>query len=131
MRGRTGQASLESPRLTFDEFARSDWREAMKLYRWSEIPAEQVNDLASRQMIHAQTMSVVRREFSKGAVTRLHQHAEEQISMVERGKLKFVVESEEEIVAGGEAFVIPPNAAHSVEALEDTVVMDLFSKPRA
>ena len=48
-----------------------------------------------------------------------------------RGKLKFVVESEEEIVAGGEAFVIPPNAAHSVEALEDTVVMDLFSKPRA
>lgn len=102
----------------------------MKLYNWSQIPEEQVNPLASRQMIHTQTMSIVRRQLSKGAVTRLHQHADEQISMVERGKLKFVVDGEQETVAGGETFVISSNVPHSVEALEDTVVMDVFSTPR-
>jgi quercetin dioxygenase-like cupin family protein len=106
-------------------------REATKLYNWSQMPQEQVNALASRQMIHAQTMSVIRRELAKGSVTRLHQHADEQISMVERGKLKFVVDGEEEIVSSGETFVIPPNAPHSVEALEDTVVFDLFSTPQS
>jgi unsaturated pyranuronate lyase len=110
--------------------AHSDRREAMKLYRWNQIPEEQVNSLASRQMIHTQTMSIVRRHLSKGAVTLLHQHADEQISMVEHGKLKFLVCGEQEIVAAGEAFVISSNAPHSVEALEDTVVMDLFSAPR-
>ncbi len=128
MRGRTN--SLESSELSFDEFVHSVRREAMKLYKWSQIPEEQVNPLASRQMIHTQTMSIVRRQLSKGAVTRLHQHADEQISMVERGKLKFVVDGEQEIVAGGETFVISSNSPHSVEALEDTVVMDLFSTPR-
>jgi quercetin dioxygenase-like cupin family protein len=102
----------------------------MRVYKWSQIPEEQVNPLASRQMIHTETMSVVRRRLSKGAVLRLHRHPEEQISMIERGKLRFVVCEEEEIVGGGETYVIPPNAPHSVEALEDSVVMDLFSRPR-
>jgi quercetin dioxygenase-like cupin family protein len=102
----------------------------MKLYNWSQIPAEQVNPLASRQMIHTQTMSMVRRRLSKGAVTRLHQHVDEQISMVERGKLRFVVDYEEQIVASGETLVISSNVPHSVEALEDSVVLDVFSAPR-
>ncbi len=80
-------------------------------------------------MIHTETMSVIRRRLSKGAVLRLHRHADEQISMVERGKLKFVVADEEGIASGGETYVIPPNALRSVEALEDSVVTDLFSTP--
>jgi quercetin dioxygenase-like cupin family protein len=102
----------------------------MTVYNWSQIPEEQVNPLASRQMIHTETMSVVRRRMSKGAVLCLHRHADEQISMIERGRLRFVVAGEEEIVRGGETYVIPANAPHSVEALEDSVVMDLFSTPR-
>jgi quercetin dioxygenase-like cupin family protein len=105
-------------------------REAVMIYRWSQIPEERVNSLASRQMLHTETMSVVRRQLSKGAVIRLHRHADEQISMVECGKVRFVVDGEEEIVASGETYVIPPSAPHSVEALEDSVVMDLFSTPR-
>jgi len=102
----------------------------MKVHNWSQISEEQVNPLASRQMIHTETMTVVRRRLSKGAMLRLHRHPDEQISMLERGKLRFVVAGEEEIVSGGQTYVIPPNAPHSVEALEDSVVMDLFSTPR-
>jgi len=102
----------------------------MKVYDWSEVPEERVNPLASRQMIHGETMSVIRRRFSKGAITRLHQHAEEQISMIERGKMLFVISGEEHVVTSGQALAIPPNAPHSVEALEDSVVMDLFASPK-
>ena len=102
----------------------------MKVYNWSQIFEEQVNPLASRQMIHTETMTVVRRRLTQGAVLRLHRHADEQISMIERGRLRFIVAGEEEIVSGGETYVIPPDAPHSVEALEDSVVMDLFSTPR-
>jgi quercetin dioxygenase-like cupin family protein len=102
----------------------------MKVYTWGQISEEQVNPLASRQIIHSETMTVVRRRLSKGAMLRLHRHPDEQLSMVEHGKLKLVVNDEERIVGSGETCVIPPNAPHSVEALEDAVVMDLFSTPR-
>jgi quercetin dioxygenase-like cupin family protein len=102
----------------------------MKVYTWGQISEEHVNPLASRQMIHSETMTVVRRRLSQGGMLRLHRHADEQISMIEHGKLRLVVDGEEQIVSGGETYVIPPNAPHSVEALEDSVVMDLFSTPR-
>jgi quercetin dioxygenase-like cupin family protein len=82
-------------------------------------------------MIHSETMSVIRRRLSKGATTRLHQHPDEQISMIERGKLRFVVSGEECIVTSGGALAIPPNAPHSVEALEDSAVVDLFATPHS
>jgi quercetin dioxygenase-like cupin family protein len=103
----------------------------MKVYNWSQVPEEQVDSLASRQMIHGETMSVIRRRLLKGAVTRLHQHADEQISMVEHGKLRFSVAGKECVVTSGDMLKIPPNVPHSVEALEDSVVMDLFATPQS
>jgi len=100
---------------------------AMTVYKWSEVAEEQVNPLASRQIIHSETMTVIRRRLLKGALTGLHRHADEQISMIESGKLRFVVAEEERIVTSGEALAIPSNAPHSVEALEDSTVMDVFS----
>ncbi len=101
----------------------------MKVYNWSRISEEQVSPLASRQIIRTETLTVVRRRLSKGAVLRLHRHAEEQVSVIECGKIRSVVADQEVVVSGGETYVIPPNAPHSVEALEDSLVMDLFSTP--
>jgi quercetin dioxygenase-like cupin family protein len=105
-------------------------RDEMKVYSWSQIPEEQVNSLASRQMIHSDTMSVIRRRMLKGAVTRLHRHADEQISIVENGKLLFCVSAEERIVTTGDAVTIPSNTPHSIEAIEDSVLLDLFATPK-
>ena len=102
----------------------------MKVYSWSDVPEERVNPLASRQMIHGEALSIIRRQFSKGAVTKLHKHAEEQISIIETGKLRFVVLGEETVVSSGQTLAIPPNVPHSLEALEDSVVMDLFAIPQ-
>ncbi len=116
-------------RRLIDELPKRSECEAMKVYTWDEISEERVNPLASRQMIHSETMTVVRRRLAKGAMLRLHQHANEQVGMIEQGKLRLIVEGEERTVSAGETYVIAPNAPHSVEALEDSVVMDLFSTP--
>jgi quercetin dioxygenase-like cupin family protein len=107
-----------------------EYRVAVKLYNWSQIPEEQLNAAVSRQMLHGETMTVARLRLRKGAVVPLHQHVNEQISMVESGKLRFVISGEERIVLGGEMLAIPPNAPHLVEALEDSLAIDLFSPIR-
>jgi quercetin dioxygenase-like cupin family protein len=103
-----------------------EYRVSVKLYNWTEVPEDQLNPTISRQMIHGETMTVARLRLRKGAVVPLHQHVNEQISMVESGRLRFVIAGEEYIVKGGEIITIPPHAPHLVEALEDAVATDLF-----
>jgi quercetin dioxygenase-like cupin family protein len=107
-----------------------EYRVAVKHYNWTQVPEEQLNAAISRQMIHGETMTVARLRLRKGAVVPLHHHVNEQISMVEHGKLRFVIGGEERIVSGGEALTIPDNAPHLVEALEDSLATDLFCPVR-
>ena len=107
-----------------------EYRVAVTLHNWSQVPEEQLNPSVSRQVIHTGSMTVARIRLRKGAVVPLHQHVNEQLSMIERGKLRFVVAGEERILSAGEALTIPPNAPHLVEALEDSLATDLFSPPR-
>ena len=107
-----------------------EYRVAVKVYNWSQIPEEQMNAMLSRQVVHGETMTVARLKITKGAIVPLHQHVNEQITMLERGKLRFRIGGEERILNAGETLDIPPNAPHMVEALEDSVATDLFSPVR-
>jgi quercetin dioxygenase-like cupin family protein len=102
----------------------------MKLYNWAEVPEEQMSPTVSRQVIHAERMTVARIRMLKGAVVPLHHHINEQITVLERGKMRFVISGEEQILHGGQTLAIPPNAPHLVEALEDSKATDLFSPVR-
>ena len=46
------------------------------------------------------------------------------------GLLKFIFDDREILVAAGEVLLIPPHAAHRVEALEDTLDVDFFAPRR-
>ena len=107
-----------------------EYRLDVKHYNWDTVPEEQMNASMTRQVIHSETMTVVRLRLRKGALVPQHHHINEQISMLASGKLKFVVAGEERVLQGGEILTIPPNAPHWVEALEDTVVVDVFSPVR-
>jgi len=107
-----------------------EYRFAVKHYNWPDIPEEQMSAAISRQVIHGETMTVARIRLRKGAVVPLHQHTNEQISMVESGLMRFVISGEERILRSGETLTIPPNAPHLVEALEDSRALDLFSPVR-
>ena len=102
----------------------------MLLYRWNQVEKEQLNPLVARQAIHGETMTVARFEMRRGGCVPEHSHPNEQISMVETGRLKFLLGGREVIVGAGETLQIPPHLPHSAEALEDVTVVDLFSPPR-
>jgi quercetin dioxygenase-like cupin family protein len=46
------------------------------------------------------------------------------------GKLRLIVGDAETIMGNDDIVVIPPNTPHEAYALEDTVVIDVFSPPR-
>lgn len=102
----------------------------MELNDWNGLEREQMNAQITRRVIHTAHMTIARLEMQKDAVVAEHSHVNEQVTMVERGALKFFIEGGERIVRAGEVLTIPPHAPHGVEVLEDSVVVDVFSPPR-
>jgi quercetin dioxygenase-like cupin family protein len=102
----------------------------MMVFDWSGIAEEQLNPLVSRAVIHGANMTVARITLRKSAVVPSHRHINEQITMLQSGALRFVMEGEERIIRAGEILRIPPDAPHMVEAIEDSVAVDLFSPVR-
>ncbi len=102
----------------------------MKLYSWDHIPEEQMNALVSRRVIHGEKTTLALIHLRKGAVVPLHHHTHEQSSIVQSGRILFVVAGEEAMLQAGDMIVTPPDAPHTVEALEESFVLDIFSPPR-
>ncbi len=99
-------------------------------YRWNDVPKEELNPLITRQMIHGATMTMARIELRKGAIVPEHSHANEQISTIESGRALFVLDGVEHVMTAGVSLVIAPHVKHWVEALDDSIAVDLFSPPR-
>ena len=102
----------------------------MDVQRWEEWPVEQLNPTIGRQMVHTPAMTLARILLAKGALVPRHEHPNEQITNVLEGRLRFVVGDEERIVAAGSTVLIPAGMPHEVEALEDSVALDVFSPVR-
>jgi quercetin dioxygenase-like cupin family protein len=102
----------------------------MTLYHWNEINKERLNPLLERQVIHGERMTVARIFLEKGVLVPSHAHENEQISLVAEGKLLFHIDGEEQVAGPGTVVVIPPNSPHFVQALEDSLAIDLFSPVR-
>jgi len=103
----------------------------VKRHHWSDIPKEQLNPDCARQVIHADRVTIARLYLRAGAVVPRHSHENEQVTVLESGRLKFIFDDREEIIVGGQCMQIPSNAPHRVDALEDSVAMDVFAPVRA
>jgi quercetin dioxygenase-like cupin family protein len=101
-----------------------------QVHVWQAVAKEALNPKMARKVVHTARMSIARLEIQKDGVVPEHQHENEQVSMVESGALLFKFPHGEMTVVGGESMEIPPNLPHSVVALEDTVVLDLFAPRR-
>jgi quercetin dioxygenase-like cupin family protein len=102
----------------------------MQHYQWDAIPVEQMNPLISRQVVNGSTITIARLVLKKGAFVPLHSHINEQISTIDSGSLRFVIDGAEIVVKAGETLVIPPNVPHLAEAHEDCTATDVFSPVR-
>ena len=57
----------------------------MELYNWEQLPAEQMNAMVVRKVIHTGQMTIARLNILKDAVVPEHSHINEQVANVERG----------------------------------------------
>lgn len=101
-----------------------------KHYRWDEVETEAMNPLIDRQYVVGAGIMVARLLLKKGAHVPRHSHANEQITYVLSGALRFVLDAGEVVVRAGEVLCIPPDVPHEAFALEDTVDLDVFNPPR-
>ena len=102
----------------------------MQAYTWESTAEEQLTDRIKRRMIVGTKEMLVRWEFRKGAVAARHSHPHEQIVVMIEGRLRLTVGDVDKVMAPGDIVVIPPDVPHEAQALEDTVVLDIFSPPR-
>jgi quercetin dioxygenase-like cupin family protein len=102
----------------------------MTQYDWNSMPAEQLNPQITRRAVHTENLTIARLEIVKDAVVPEHSHVNEQVATVERGALRFHVGGHEVVLKAGQSLAIPSNVPHSVVALEDTTVTDVFSPRR-
>jgi quercetin dioxygenase-like cupin family protein len=99
---------------------------------FNTMPIEALNPLIDRQMVYGEQSMLARILLRKGAVVPRHSHANEQITYILEGALRFTLDDGQVLTVGaGETLVIPSHVPHQAEALEDTVDLDVFCPPRA
>jgi quercetin dioxygenase-like cupin family protein len=102
--------------------------------RWEDMPRERLNDKLERRYINGEHITLAQFHLAKGCLVPTHRHANEQLSHVLSGSMRFRMGEEGKDVVdvrGGEVLMIPSGLPHSAEALEDSVVADSFSPVRA
>jgi quercetin dioxygenase-like cupin family protein len=98
---------------------------------WSEVPVERIGEGIERQMVWGEQLMVCRLHFAPHVVTAIHTHPHEQITLVERGRVRFTIDGQERIAEAGDVLHFPPNLAHGATMLDGEVVLvDIFTPLR-
>jgi quercetin dioxygenase-like cupin family protein len=98
---------------------------------WDAIPAEAIAPGIERRMIWGERLMICRLRFEPHVVTAVHSHPHEQMTIVERGRVRFTIDGTERIASTGDVLHFPPNVLHGATILDEEVVLvDIFSPVR-
>jgi len=82
-------------------------------------------------LAYSENLMNVELKFEKGAIGAKHSHPHEQIGYIISGSLLFQEEGrEDKVLVTGDSYYVEPNAVHGVVALEDTMLLDIFTPMR-
>src|SRR3954467_2830426 len=101
-------------------------------FRWESMPRERLSEKLDRRIITGDRMMITHVYLKKGCLVPRHQHANEQITYVLEGALRFTLgeKGEKVDVNAGDVLCIPSNLPHSAEARENTLDGHIFDPPR-
>jgi quercetin dioxygenase-like cupin family protein len=105
-------------------------QESMRIHRWEQVAVEQFTPLLAMQTVHRDNMTIARVSLLKGAKVPSHSHVNEQITTIEQGCLRVDSGGVQVIAKAGDMVTFAPNDPHAVEALEDTIAIDVFAPVR-
>jgi unsaturated pyranuronate lyase len=84
-----------------------------------------------RQILaHTPGMMLVRHEMCKGWRGAAHRHPHEQLIYVIRGRIQFEANGAKLDAVAGDNLIVASNVEHQAIALEDSVVLDVFTPAR-
>lgn len=97
---------------------------------WNNVEKVKLSDRLSLQTIFGEKATLAQLSIEQGGTAARHSHASEEYMWIVSGALKYNFGDREVVVHAGEVVVIPPNVAHSIEALEDTTAVGFFAPLR-
>jgi unsaturated pyranuronate lyase len=89
---------------------------------WASIAPEEVFPGITRQVVHGERQTMVRYVYAPGSIFPVHEHAEEQITVVVSGRIAFTVDGEERTLGPGGVAVIPANVPHGARVIGNETV---------
>ena len=91
---------------------------------------EVIKGVHLKTLVYGKQTLMVEVRFEKGAVIPLHDHPHEQTGYLVSGQMDFLVDGEHHIATSGNSWNIGSNVEHSATALEESVVIEVFSPVR-
>ncbi len=105
---------------------------AVNVYRWDELPKEDVRAGVSRTAFRGDGAIMVMNWLEPGMEKKPHSHPFEQLAYIMSGRVRFEIGDDVVEVGPGEVLRIPPDVVHCGEALgnEVAVNLDVFAPAR-
>jgi quercetin dioxygenase-like cupin family protein len=98
---------------------------------WDEVPVDRPAEGIERRMVWGERLMVCRLTFAPRVITAVHTHPHEQMTLVERGRVLFIVDGEERVATAGDVLHFPSNLPHGATMLDEEVVLvDIFTPVR-
>lgn len=100
-------------------------------WNWATVPAERLSDRIVRQMVYGDRLMICRLTISPGTETPAHDHPHEQMTIVEKGRVRFTLGTKDETFGPGDVILVPSGLWHGATMLDEEVVLiDIFSPIR-
>jgi quercetin dioxygenase-like cupin family protein len=97
----------------------------------ADISWDAMADGIRRQVLgHGTELMIVRVEFQAGAVGAMHHHPHRQASYVQSGRFNVTVGTDVSQLVAGDCFYASADVPHGVHAIEDGVLIDVFTPVR-
>ena len=97
----------------------------------NEVKEKVLPDGLRRKILaYGGSLMAVEVAFKKGDVGALHYHANEQVSYVIKGSFELILDGRTHIIKAGDSFYASQDIEHGAKALEDSVILDIFTPQR-
>ena len=98
---------------------------------WTALAAESPAAGIERRMVVGDRLMICRLRFDPFTVAAVHRHPHEQMTMVERGRVRFFIEGEERIAGPGDVLHFASNTEHGATMMDQEVeLVDVFTPIR-
>ena len=92
--------------------------------------SKQLEGIERKTLVHGEKTLMAEFKLQKGSIVPLHSHPHEQAGYLVSGQVKFSVDSKEIVCNPGDSWCIQGDEEHSAEALQDSVLVEVFSPVR-